>query len=53
MTKSQVCQEMIEYVLEEDERLDEVFPEEGVLDHVEDAVNSIRSFFKRRKEKRK
>ena len=53
LTKSEVCQEMIEYVLEDEERLNEVFPEEGVLDQVEDLVDSIRDFFQRRKEKRK
>lgn len=53
LSKSQVCQEMIDYVLEDEDRLDEVFPEEGVLDQVEDLVESVRGFFKRRKEKRK
>jgi len=52
-TKSQVCQEMIEYVMENEDRLNEVFPEEGILDQVDNMVDSVRDFFKRRREKKK
>lgn len=53
LSKSDVCQDMIEYVLENEDRLDEVFPEEGVMEKFNDMADSIRKFFRKRKENRK
>ena len=53
LSKSDVCQDMIEYVLEKEDRLNEVFPEEGVIEQFNDMTDFIRKFFQKRKEKRK